>query len=281
MTSKSNAFLAHHGVKGMKWGVRKDQHREYSEKATTATTNVLQRSQSAINMSRYFAAGARVKKNKKFDDVWYDNLSTGKEFIEAGTTLNRVVRAVNKDSLEGRLYVSSLQSDSDMYKAVIPAVQKSMSFGKKEYHSVYQVSMETKKGLSMPSAKERVDTFIEVIKTPEGKKWLQENGYKDQINELNAKQVGVQYYEKFNKYAGDQSSKLNDKYFDSIKAKGYNALIDDNDAGVWSKKPTILLSAKGDVRITDVKQLTADDINAAQKKVLEYRQYKTPKSAKS
>ena len=161
-----------------------------------------------------------------------------------------------------------------MYKAVIPAVQKKFAFGQKEYHSVYQVELEAKKKLSMPSEKERIDIFIDTIKTPEGRKWMADSGYKDQINELNAKEMGLSAYKKFNKVAGNQELKITDVYFDKVKAKGYDAILDDNDAGVWSKSPTILLSPKSTVRVNSVKQLSADDINAAQRNVLNYRDFK-------
>lgn len=267
-------MLQHHGVKGMRWGVRKDQHRSYIDKgATTATEGLVKRLGSDINMFRYFAKGAKRKASVKFDENWYNNLDTGKQYIAKGSKLNRVVRGVDQQALAGRLYVAKRKDDADMYRATIPYVQKKGASGKKSYHSAYQVELETKRRLSMPSAKERFDAFTETLQRPEGKKWLSENGYKDTINELNAKEVGFKYYQKFNKYAGDQSNKFNDTYFNEIKSRGYRALIDDNDAGIWSKEPTILLTPKGDVKITKVKQLTADEINRAQRKVLEYRNY--------
>ena len=272
--SRVDDFLAHHGVKGMKWGVRQDQHREYSEKATKTSDNVIKRAGSTVQMTRYFATGGSLKKQQQYTAEWYDSLDTGKAFIEKGATMNRIVRGVDDRALSGRLYVSTLESDHEMYKAVIPAVQKKFAFGQKEYHSVYQVELEAKKKLSMPSEKERIDIFIETIKTPEGRKWMADSGYKDQINELNAKEMGLSAYKKFNKVAGNQELKITDVYFDKVKAKGYDAILDDNDAGVWSKSPTILLSPKSTVRVNSVKQLSADDINAAQRNVLNYRDFK-------
>ena len=163
-----------------------------------------------------------------------------------------------------------MKTDHNIYAGTIPAVQsKSGARGSKTYHSVYQMSLTTKKRLTMPSQKERVDTFIDLIQTPEGQNWLRKTGkYRGQIDEYNAKKVGLEHYEKFNKYAGNQSVKFNDLYFNSLKSKGYTALIDDNDAGVWSRKPTILLSPKQTVKVTSVQQLTADDINRAQRAVM-------------
>lgn len=269
-----DAFIAHHGVKGMKWGVRQDQHRTYSEKASRSTENMVKRTASSVQMTRYFAKGGAIKKGQKYDEEWYSKLDEGKAFIEKGSTLNRVVRGVDDRALSGRLYVSRLESDNDMYKAVIPAVQKKFAFGQKEYHSVYAVELETKKKMSLPSEKERIDTFIDTIKTPAGRKWMSENGYKDEITELNAKEQGLKAYRKFNKYAGDQDSAINSTYFNKIKAKGYDAILDDNDAGIWSKEPMILLSPSNTVKVKNVKQLSADDINSAQRRVLSSRDFK-------
>jgi hypothetical protein len=276
MTEAVDNFLAHYGVKGMKWGVRKDHYREYHEVATVDTANNIAKRQMAnVNMVRYMARGRSKQERRKFDDNWYNSLSTGKEFVEKGHHLSRVVRGVDGNALSGYLYVSQIKSDHDMYTATIPAFTNGFKAGKRQYHSAYQVSLETKRRLAMPSAKERVDTFIEQLQTPGGKQWLKDNGYKNEIDELNAKQVGLKYYDRFNKYAGNKDIKFNNQYFNTVRAKGYDALIDDNDAGIWSKKPTILLNAKGAVKITDVRQLSANEINEAQRKVMKLRDYKS------
>lgn len=280
MKSDVDSFLEHYGVKGMKWGVRKDHHREYKESATRTNDGILRRAGSTAAMTTYFAAGAKVKKQQKYTEEWYDKLKDGKDYIEKGDVMNRVVRGVDSRALSGNLYVSTLASDSEMYKGVIPAVQKKFAFGQKEYHSVYQVELEAKKRLAMPSQKVRVDTFIETIQTPAGRKWMKENGYKDEITELNAKEQGLKAYKKFNKYAGDQNSTINKVYFDSVKKKGYDALIDDNDAGVWSKKPVILLNAQSNAKITNVRQLSADEINKAQRNVLQTRAFNSTNKAR-
>lgn len=278
--SNVDAFLAHYGVKGMKWGVRKDQHRSYSDKATSSTEGAIKRVGSTAAMTAYFAAGGKIKKQQKYTEEWYNKLEDGKEYIEKGDIMKRIVRGVDSRALAGNLYVSTLESDSEMYKGVIPAVQKKFAFGQKEYHSVYQVELEAKKRLAMPSQKVRVDTFIETIQTPVGRQWMKDNGYKDEITELNAKEQGLKAYKKFNKYAGDQSSALNNAYFNNVKKKGYDALIDDNDAGIWSKKPVILLNAQSNAKITNVRQLSADEINQAQRNVIKQRAFKDRSSLK-
>ena len=271
----NSAFLTHYGVKGMKWGVRNDQYRDYHENATTDTeTSRLGKLRSSTNMYRYFATGGKLKSRQKYDEKWYNNLDTGKQYIRKGQVMRRVVRGVDEKALAGRLYVAKRKDDANMYRATIPYVQKHGAAGKKTYHSVYQVELTAKKRMAMPSEKERIDTFIETIQTETGRNWLKDNGYKGQIDELNAKKVGLKYYKRFNKYAGNQEAKFNDTYFNAIKKKGYDAILDDNDAGVWSKEPTILLSPAGTVKVKSVRQLSAKEINDAQRKVMKYRNFK-------
>lgn len=276
MTEKVDDFLSHYGVKGMKWGVSKEHHRDYQEVATRDTANnIAKRQIASVNMVRYMAAGRGKQERRKFNEDWYNSLSTGKEHMPQGTILNRVVRGVDANALSGYVYVSKIKSDTDLYTATIPAFTNGFKSGKKQYHSAYQVSLETKKRLSMPSAKERVDTFIETLKTPDGKQWLKDNGYKDEIHELNSKEVGLKYYDRFNKFAGNKDVKFNTTYFNAVRSKGFDALIDDNDAGIWSKQPTILLNPKGSVKITNVRQLSAAEINDAQRRVMKLRDYKS------
>lgn len=271
----NNNSLTHYGVKGMKWGIRKEHYRAYSAKGSRSEKREARvRMEAKINMGRYYVSGRKLKTQVKFDEEWYNSLSTGKEYIRKGHTLKRVVRGVDENALSGRLYVAKNKKDAEMYRATIPYIQAKGKAGARTYHTVYQMEMKTKRKLSMPSQKERVDAFIDQLNTPGGKKWLSDNGYKGEIDELNKKEIGLRYYQRFNKYAGNQAVKFNDQYFNEIKRRGYDALIDDNDAGIWSREPTILLSPKGTVTVTNVRQLTAEEINSAQKNVLKYRGFK-------
>jgi hypothetical protein len=100
--TKLDDVLKHHGVKGMKWGVHKSLYRERIDvNASKATEGKLKRLVSDVNMARYFTRGHIRRSRVKFDEKWYKNLDTGKQFIEKGATLNRVVRGVDENVLAG------------------------------------------------------------------------------------------------------------------------------------------------------------------------------------
>ena len=110
--------LTHYGVKGMKWGVRKEQTRTYKDLATSSKKlGLLDRGAAKINMYRYYRKGSKLKARKKFDTDWYNKLSTRKEYLPVGKKLNRVVREVNSNALNGPLYVARNKSDAALYKA--------------------------------------------------------------------------------------------------------------------------------------------------------------------
>lgn len=56
-------------------------------------------------------------------------------------------------------------------------------------------------------------------------------------------------------------------YFNIIAKKGYNAMIDDNDAGILSSEPLILLNPKSDVVRMRIDPLTPEQIKAVERQL--------------
>lgn len=265
--------LSHHGVKGMKWGVRKDRDLSTESKAL--------RRESSTNLSNYMWNAV------KDDPIWgktmsheeYNALSTeGEHFIK-----NTVFRRVTPDSsttLKGHTYVSTLLKDSEFYRAVIPSVgpqSKNRGAGKKEYKQKhYEIEMKATKKLSSPSEKERVDAFMELLEEPSvkmkgkkapitGRAYLERMGYKPFFKHYETTELGLKAWDGFVQMQGDQKNPLAQAYYEKIKSRGYNALIDDNDRGKYTQKPIVLLDPESTVKIHTVKQLTTDEINQAQR----------------
>ena len=113
LNTKGKEFLTHHGVKGMKCGVRKDQHREYQDKATKSTDTIVGRITARVNLARNTTRGAKRKAAQKFDDKWCDagiwsrkptillspkqTLSVSSVKQLTGDDINRAQRAVLKN----------------------------------------------------------------------------------------------------------------------------------------------------------------------------------------
>lgn len=278
--SNPEAVLSHYGVLGMKWGVRKD---DPSAGGTRATERRKERKQSAKSLQEYMWNAVKDEPvfGKTMSEQEYKNLSRrGHSYVE-GTTLRRISMGDKPETeLKGHAFVSRLQADSTFYKAVLPAVgpqAKGMGGGKKKYKvPSYELTLKTHKKLTAPSEKERVDAFMEILKTPSikvpgkdapisGRQFLQKNY--PFMKKKSDEEFGREVWYDFLNTHGNKDSPLAKAYFDNIKKRGYNAIIDDNDKNRYTKAPLILLDSEGTVRVTNVKRLTPDDINRAQRQL--------------
>lgn len=264
--------LVHYGVKGMKWGVRKED-RTYSTESKAerkASKKALAELSGDVGIKRLVA--------RPFTKEDYDKLDKGKQFFEKGSTFRRV-SSNSAETLSGRKYVSHLPEDSALYRAMLPANDRIIfNFGgRKSYKRGYEIEYKTVQKLSAPSEKERVDTFIELMSQPTvqlpgsnkaitGREYLARAGYAAELKKLSDQEAGLRFYKDFNTTAWTDEP-INAAYFNSIKDKGYNAIIDDNDRGYVSKAPMILLDPEGTVSVKSVRKLTADEINQEQRRL--------------
>lgn len=273
-------FLAHFGVKGMKWGVRKER-----DPAGRSTESRSQRKESAKALREYmWNAIGDDPLFKEMTRAEYDALCTTGETFLAGTNLKRVAddpQAI----LRGKTYVSRLNEDHEFYKAALPAVGPSSKGGflagggRKDYKkATYEYNMTTVKKLSSPSEKERVDAYMELLETPAirvkgqnapitGRAYLEKQGYKPMFKKHTTEELAFKSWHSFVQSQGDKNNPLADAYFDKLKSKGYNAVPDDFDAGTFTKKPLVLLDPESTVRVDAVRRLSTDEINQAQRQL--------------
>jgi hypothetical protein len=277
-------FLSHHGIKGMHWGVRKDRGiGSDSQESTKSTESRSLRRQAAVNYSK--VTWDRTKNESIFGPeemtrAEYNALSTKGEKFVKGTQLKRV--ALDPKFIDtGATFVSRLDKDAAFYRASIPAEgpnTKRPGPGSKKYEDSYELTLKTTKTLTLPSPKARVDAFTELMNKPvvvnekgekvTGRAYLESIGYKRVFKQLDDQQAGLKAYRDFVHNQGSQNMPLNSPYFNNLRAKGYNALLDENDAGLLTKAPLILLDAKGTATVVGVDRLTADKINAAQRSLI-------------
>lgn len=271
--------LAHHGVKGMRWGVRKDRGPGASTESAAA------RKAAAASAARYMVQANRGDPRlRTMTAERYANLSENGATFARGMELHRVTKVNSTQMYAGAMYVSKSKEDEAFYKAIIPATGlKTLPFipgsfvsgGQKAYQS-YDVTMKTTRKLMLPSDKERVNAFMEVLAQPlinvpghnapmTGRQFLEANGYKKQFKNKTDQEAVFSAYYQLLRTQGDRSSPINQAYFSNLQKKGFNAILDENDAGRYSQEPLIILDANKSVKATSIRRLTADEINQAQR----------------
>jgi hypothetical protein len=271
-----NNEIVHYGVKGMHWGVRRDR-----TEATTlskperkeAKNNIKKLSGKTFD-SKYGGPGNPFTREISVDD--YNNLSTKKYVVRKGQELKRVSTNKN-EALDRPTYVSYTPSDKNLYRGIMPVVNSKLRIaGAKTYKSNYEYTYKTLETLRSPSEKERVDAFASLFDNPSitlknGKKVtgkeLLKKSYPKEVKTLNAQQLGLRFYNNFTETQGVTKYPINSAYFEELRRRGYNAVIDDNDRKHLSEAPLIILNPDGSIKRMSLKKLSADEINNAQRKL--------------
>ena len=197
----------------------------------------------------------------------YSTLSTKRLILKEGSKLNRISTVENEDH-KGHAYTSFDDIDINTYNSFGKLFD---SMGAKHYNMTYKV----KDTIVVPSQKERVDTFLDLIK---------HNSYKELVqkackNEFKLMPMRV-YKTRFNIAAnGDPNDKKNrvklskaydnfsfilcahpevrDIYFNALQKQGFTAVIDDADGGTISKNPIIVFDRQKSLNKPTVRSFTS------------------------
>ena len=238
---EQNDELMHHGVLGMKWGVRRFQNKDGSLTA---------------------AGKKRVQNAEQSDEKLL--ITNDGYTLKKGTKVQRI-STVRENDVRPYAYVSFTKHDNKHYNKNFT---ENLEFADPN-SSIYKNTLVTIKDLKIPSrdtskrifvelyqerSKEFVETMannrritdinyqplesIKLVKTKyngdnrkayEGEK----KRYIDRYSKMTVKQLQDDAYYDFvhsiGQY-GDVNKKMRDMYFDKLKSEGYNAVIDDNDS---------------------------------------------------
>lgn len=258
MLDKVSDFLAHHGVKGMKWGVRQDRK---LIKENYATNGQIIRGNQQVRLMM-----------GTMDETDYAKLSDKDFVVGRNAVLKRTTRDLDGDEKRTNNYVSINEADATIYRGFFPSQEKGLrkKYDGEYYESTYNATTQ----LKSPSEKKRVDAYIKLMdkkaietvdgETINGREYLRRMGLGDTVDALSSKELALTYYGQMMQSQGSHNEPLSSAYFKTLRDQGYNAVVDDNDRGVYSNMPILVLDSAKNMSRVDVKQLTTEDIHTAQ-----------------
>lgn len=246
------SFLTHYGVKGMKWGVRRDLKRQANANANAYY--------SSLSSSEAYVVQPITE--REYQSLPSKPVKLGKDFSR--------IAAYGTTDFRDIAFVSKSEDDRIRYNALIGGAN-TMGRSRKKF----DLKVKTATEAISPSMKTRVDTYIETlgqdIPTKNGKKTLKGRDFVHGSSHpiakaMNDRELGFATYKIWaqGQHANDP---LHSAYFNNLRKKGYNAVVDDADRGIVSDLPVILFPKESGARVTEVKPLTKDDILDAKLKV--------------
>ncbi|WAB10390.1 hypothetical protein SEA_PHEPPER_5 [Gordonia phage Phepper] len=257
MSSALLDFLEHHGVKGMRWGVRKERKAIVSN--MTSASNEIRARQDAHRWQ------------SSMDAKTYASLSDKDFVVGKDAVLRRTTKNLDGDLMSDHTYLSINDADAARYRGLLPAA---MTGVRKNYEQHYESTYEATGQLKSPSEKKRVDAYIALMDKPAieladgskltGRDYLRDIGLSDVVDTMDSKELTLTYYGQLVANQGIRNDPINTAYFNEVKSRGYNALVDDNDRGIYSETPLVVLNQVESVRRVGVRQLTDADIHEAQ-----------------
>lgn len=273
-------ILVHYGIKGMKWGVRKER-----------ISNPELKKQAVKIYNKKTDPLVEVRLNQIFDISPltisdYHKMSTRTPVIPKDKNLYRTIPIQSKNkNLVSHMYVTSNKRDAEVYRGLIPTLRAFEPLRKSDYKPHEEIVFKTTKILRGPSEKERVDLLAELMSKPgtvQGKlgsikvgkpmslresfrrtKIISRSEYKKSTD----LELALKLHRRVHQNMGIQSDPIGQAYLKHVREKGYDMVSDDWDSGIISKNPTIILNPKKSTRVDTVTRLSNDDILNAQIKL--------------
>ena len=204
--------------------------------------------------------------SSQFSKIPISELSGKVDTLPAEQTLQRLVRVPrnftgSKSNLDlvrekeadwDKIYATYKKNDNRIYQAV---------FNMRGSGVQVISTRKTTQNLVGASERQRVMTFMQLFNTSQEFRegFVKDMGWHmDEAKKLDPKH-SRQYYKQFSTMLGKSNSNTAPIYFNKLKEKGYDFLIDDNDAHGLGNSPVIILNADKNTVITGAKAITNMD----------------------
>lgn len=183
--------------------------------------------------------------------------------LKPGQVLKRISR-VKETFVKDGAYVSFEEDDVNRYAAFMPTLWKyNGTMGKKD--PVYSIGMEVTSAIKSPSRKKRIQLLADLYDSDISFRIEATSIFENYENGLD---FALKRYNEVATNLADPHYATSAPYKKYLRKLGYNALVDDNDAGRLSRNPLILLDPSKTVKSVSAKLMTLEDIREAAKKIV-------------
>lgn len=233
--------LYHHGIKGMRWGVRRYQNKDGSL--------------TSLGKARY---SKPIDANSMDRKKWKKLVDSGKDFVVSKG--QEVYRSTNTEyeKTAGKKYVSFRASDIDIYESLVR--EETGELGK----TVYDITYSTNKNMRVAGTRTQAEILQNMygknLSTDEGTKraiekgWLNTEAMNKPISNMTDKEFDNYFY--YNPFNHDHdilnkpiSNKDTKKYIDELVSKGYDAVIDMVDTNLgYADGPAVVLKTEDSLK---------------------------------
>jgi hypothetical protein len=157
-------------------------------------------------------------------------------------------------------FAASNDADVEHYKGIMPLYWKGWG---KPVDVGYVTHLEAKKAVKAPSERAMYDFLRDSIaKDPKFRAEYESHRWANKIDKKDYDTLAKKVWPKFSVDMSDTNNYTTQKYFEHLKAHGYNATLDTNDAGVLAKAPIRLLDGKA-FKITQNEVIGKDVLDKA------------------